>query len=105
MIYETPHRDIYKLIADKIHKDCSAVAMKAIWRAAFRDAVDWRHYKGGRYLYLNLTWDAENDEWAVQYARPDLRGVTFTRRLSNFFGTAVNERGEMVLRFTPWEDS
>ncbi len=51
----------------------------------------WRHYKGGEYLITDIHWDAEHDEWAIEYARVSgrLTILSFTRRSSNWCSQLV----------------
>lgn len=100
------HIAIQELIAANFHKMCTVDALRLIWRAAFADKLEWKHFRSNNhYLYLGLTWDTETDEWAVQYFRSGATSpIHFTRRLTSFFGIVVDGDLNECLRFTPVEN-
>jgi hypothetical protein len=100
------HLAIQELIAANFHKMCTADALRLIWKAAFADCLEWKHFRSSnRYLYLTLAWDTEKDEWAVQYYRAgDKSGIHFSRSVSSFFGRSIDGDLNECLRFTPVEE-
>lgn len=100
------HIAVNELIAANFHKMCTIEALKLVWKAAFEEKLQWKHFRSdNRYIYLGLTWDTEADEWAVQYFRVGTTSpIHFTRRITSFFGTVIDGDLNECLRFTPMED-
>lgn len=101
------HVAVLALIAAGAHKVCTSSAMTAIWSSAFKEVLEWKHFRSGnRYVYLNLIWDTGADEWAVQYVRTGAPGpITFSRTITSFFETVIDGDLNQVLRFEPWSAS